>query len=95
MAGRLAWLNSRVNMTHPGATTAPSTNTAESSGWQVLAAACTAGSCPTVYRTARGTLVVQGFAVSPSDVGIDLPAGELLVEIPAELLSSAAEGVAT
>jgi hypothetical protein len=56
---------------------------------QAIAASCSAGSCPTVYLTARGTAVVQGFAVTPADAGIDVPAGELLVEVPLELLASA------
>jgi hypothetical protein len=50
---------------------------------------CGGGSCPTVYRTDRGTLVVQGYTVTPDNVNIDLPAGEQLVEIPAELLAAA------
>lgn len=50
---------------------------------------CGGGSCPTVYRTDRGTLVVQGYTVTPDNVSIDLPAGEQLVEIPAELLAAA------
>jgi hypothetical protein len=43
----------------------------------------------TVYRTNRGTLLVQGKAVTAENAGIDLPPGELLVEIPAELLTRA------
>jgi hypothetical protein len=55
---------------------------------------CGAGSCPTVYRTNRGTLVVQGYAVEGRTVGVDVPAGELLVEIPVGLLEQAARTVA-
>jgi hypothetical protein len=54
-----------------------------------LATVCGGGSCPTVYRTNRGTLVVQGYAIKASDVGVDLPTGELLVEIPVDLLEQA------
>jgi hypothetical protein len=50
---------------------------------------CGSGTCPTVYRTDRGTLVVQGYIVTPDNVGVDLPAGEQLVEIPADLLAAA------
>jgi hypothetical protein len=50
---------------------------------------CGGGSCPTVYRTDRGTLVVQGYTVTANDVNIDLPAGEQMVEIPMELLAAA------
>jgi hypothetical protein len=52
---------------------------------------CGGGTCPTVYRTDRGTLVVQGYTVSAENVDIDLPAGEQLVEIPAELLAAAVQ----
>jgi len=52
---------------------------------------CTAGSCPTIYTTGAdsGTLVIQGFTVPAERAGIDLPAGEALVEIPFELLTEA------
>jgi hypothetical protein len=52
---------------------------------------CGAGSCPTVYRTERGTLVVQGNGVAPGNVDVDVPAGEALVEVPEDLLLSLAE----
>lgn len=52
---------------------------------------CFDGTCPTVYDTDRGTVVVQGnlvdLAVVTSDVA--LGEGEALVEIPAELLKQA------
>ena len=50
---------------------------------------CAGGSCPTVYQTDRGTFVVQGYTVTAETAGLDLPAGEQLVEIPAELLAQA------
>ena len=50
---------------------------------------CGGSSCPTVYRTNRDTYVVQGYTVTADTVGLDLPAGEQLVEIPAELLAEA------
>lgn len=49
---------------------------------------CGSGTCPTVYRTDRGTLVVQGYTVAPGNLGLDVPAGEQLVEIPADLLAA-------
>ncbi|MEV0897101.1 hypothetical protein [Actinoplanes sp. NPDC049802] len=55
----------------------------------LLTTLCGGGSCPTVYRTDRGTLIVQGYTVPAGSVNLDLPAGEQLVEIPAELLSAA------
>jgi hypothetical protein len=54
---------------------------------ELLTTLCGGGSCPTVYRTNRGTLVVQGYLVK--DHGVDLPANEQLVEIPADLLNAA------
>ena len=51
---------------------------------------CGSTSCPTIYRSNQGTLVVQGYTVSAANVGLDLPDGERLVEIPAELLAEAA-----
>jgi hypothetical protein len=43
---------------------------------------------PTVYRTDRGSWVVQGWVVSDSDVldQMDIPAGETCVEIPDRML---------
>jgi hypothetical protein len=59
-------------------------------GLELITTLCGSGTCPTVYRTNRGTLVVQGYAVS-AQAGVDLPEGELLVEIPAELLTAAVQ----
>jgi hypothetical protein len=52
-----------------------------------VTALCNAGSCPTVYRTDRGTLVIQGRAIKAIGVGVDLADGEALVEIPEELVT--------
>jgi hypothetical protein len=49
---------------------------------------CRDGTCPTIYETDRGTIVVQGYVVTDSDV--TPPKGEALVEIPAELLREVA-----
>ena len=48
---------------------------------------CGGGHCPTVYRTDRGTYVIQGTAVDGAPAGITLAPGEQLVEIPADHLS--------
>jgi hypothetical protein len=56
---------------------------------RAVANMCSAGSCPTVYETGSGTLVVQGFAVTAESAGIDVPEGEMLVEIPVGLLAEA------
>jgi hypothetical protein len=53
---------------------------------RLIATLCGAGSCPTVYRTDRGTYVVQGRTVPAGGTGVDVPEGESLVEIPFELL---------
>ncbi|MBB2940310.1 hypothetical protein FB565_000014 [Actinoplanes lutulentus] len=55
----------------------------------LLTSLCGTGSCPTVYRTDRGTVVVQGYSIAPESAGINVPAGEQLVEIPADLLAAA------
>jgi hypothetical protein len=49
---------------------------------------CKDGDCPTVYRTDRGTIGVQGYLLDPAT-----PDGEALVEIPAELLLEAARAL--
>ncbi len=56
-----------------------------------VATVCGGGTCPTVYRTDRGTFVVQGYALSAANAGIDVPPGEQLVEIPASLFTAARE----
>jgi hypothetical protein len=55
----------------------------------IVASLCGTGTCPTIYRTDRGTVFVQGPVVTPQDAGIDVPAGEQLVEIPLDLLAAA------
>jgi len=44
---------------------------------------------PAVHRTDRGTVVIQGWAVTDPEAlrALSLPAGELAVEVPAELLA--------
>jgi hypothetical protein len=53
-------------------------------------AGCSGGTCPAVYATDRGTLVVQGATVTDPEAfaAVDLPAHETLVEIPRELLAA-------
>jgi hypothetical protein len=52
-----------------------------------VASYCAAGECPTIYRTDRGTFVVQGYVFEPGAAGTTVPAGEQMIEIPAELLA--------
>ena len=53
-------------------------------------AGCSGGTCPAVFETDRGTLVVQGAIVTDPDAlaAMELPAHEAAVEVPAELLAS-------
>jgi hypothetical protein len=51
-----------------------------------IAGLCATGSCPTVYQTDQGSLVVQGYVVPGGVAGVDLPEGESFVEIPLDLL---------
>ncbi|WP_232344764.1 hypothetical protein [Actinoplanes awajinensis] len=60
---------------------------------EMIAGVCVTGSCPTVYRTDRDSLVVQGYAVPGGVAGVDLPEGESLVEIPLHLLLDAARQI--
>ena len=61
-------------------------------GLTVIGSLCGgSGSCPTVYRTGHGALVIQGRPVDPGSVGIELPAGEALVEVPEQLIVALAE----
>ncbi|MEU7635054.1 MULTISPECIES: hypothetical protein [unclassified Streptomyces] len=53
----------------------------------VLATSCDKKDCPTIYKTDRDTLLVQG--ETPADHGLQIPAHETLVEIPLELLQKA------
>jgi hypothetical protein len=45
--------------------------------------------CPAVHRTDRGTVVIQGWAVTDPEAlrDLSLPPGELAVEIPADLVA--------
>lgn len=55
---------------------------------------CKNGNCPTIYRSDRGTLVIQGYTVDSADAeGLNLPAGESLVEIPLDVLQDAARAL--
>ncbi|MFD3974839.1 hypothetical protein [Streptomyces cyaneofuscatus] len=56
----------------------------------VLATTCEKTNCPTVYKTDRGTIIVQG--ETPTDHGLTIPAHETLVEIPIGLIREAFGG---
>ncbi|MGA4875329.1 hypothetical protein NCG97_13700 [Streptomyces lydicamycinicus] len=49
-----------------------------------LVSTCDLKDCPAIYATDRGTLLVQGEI--PGDHGLQLPAHETVVEIPAGLV---------
>ncbi|MFC4064824.1 hypothetical protein [Actinoplanes subglobosus] len=58
-----------------------------------IAYSCSTGTCPTVYETNRGTIMVQGYTVTADQAraaGVDMPSGEQMVEIPLALLAEAA-----
>jgi hypothetical protein len=48
---------------------------------RLLATSCDDGNCPKVFETDSGDLVIQGYTLSPAELG-DLPAGESRVQIP-------------
>ena len=50
-----------------------------------IAGTCTRDDCPTVYRTERGTIAVQGTHLTNQET----PDGEAIVEIPESLLVEA------
>ena len=58
---------------------------------RAVANQCANSSCPTVYVSGKesGSVVVQGYIVSAERAGITVPDGEMLVEIPLELLAEA------
>jgi hypothetical protein len=45
------------------------------------------GSCPTIYRTDRGTIAIQGYAVEDAEGVVNPLPGERIVEVPIELLT--------
>lgn len=49
--------------------------------------------CPSLYRTDRGTFVVQGWRVNDPDAlaQLDIPAHETVVEVPADVLAEIAK----
>lgn len=46
---------------------------------------CIGSSCPTVYESDRGTIVVQGKRVGDAS-GLDVPSDEVLAEVPVSLI---------
>ena len=54
---------------------------------------CGGSSYPTVYRSERQTVVVQGYALSGAEAGLTVRDGERLVEIPVDLLLAAADAI--
>ena len=48
---------------------------------------CGGGTCPAIYRTTRGTFVIQGRAVPVEQTDVTLAPDELLVEIPEDLIA--------
>jgi hypothetical protein len=46
---------------------------------------CKGGSCPTIYKTDGGNIIVQGYVVT-EQTGVDVPDGETLVELPKDFV---------
>lgn len=48
--------------------------------------------CPSLYRTDRGTFVVQGWRITDPETltQLDVPAHETVVEVPADVLAEIA-----
>jgi hypothetical protein len=55
-----------------------------------VAGSCTSSTCPTVYATEDGDVVVQGFVVPDPAIEGGLPQGEATVRVPRQLLIDAA-----
>jgi hypothetical protein len=51
---------------------------------------CSGGSCPAVYATDKGSLIVQGTIVTDPEAlaAMNLPEHETAVEVPTSLLAS-------
>jgi hypothetical protein len=60
-----------------------------------LLATCNSGSCPTIYATSSGHVVVQGEPLATTDVQVNVPAHERLVRIPQAVLLDAAARLAS
>jgi hypothetical protein len=69
--------------------TEPSTQPSSSPSLRTVANLCGSGACPTIFENGPETLLVQGFVVAPEHAGLDIPEGEMLVQIPKELLMEA------
>lgn len=53
---------------------------------------CWGGHCPTIYKSDRGTFVVQGNLVDLKELGnLNVPPNEGMVEIPESLIKALAE----
>ncbi|MFI9553162.1 hypothetical protein [Nonomuraea endophytica] len=62
-----------------------------------LASDCPDGyTCPTISKTDRGTIAVQGYMLATDDsASLSVPDGECVVEIPVEVLLEAARAYGT
>jgi hypothetical protein len=81
----------RVNLQDPSANAKVATP--DGLVLNAVATLCGPGDCPTVYTTDRNTIVVQGYVVAPELASQTVPAGEALVEIPADLLALAVQNI--
>lgn len=53
------------------------------------------GNCPSLYKTDRGTFIVQGWKVTDPEAlaGLDIPGHETAVEVPLDVLAEIAAKV--
>lgn len=58
-------------------------------GLSKIAGGCDDGPCPTIYRSDRRTVGVQGYVLAAPET----PAGEAVVEVPVEVLLEAARAL--
>ncbi|OAA27083.1 hypothetical protein UG55_101099 [Frankia sp. EI5c] len=58
-----------------------------------LTAVCSGSGCPAVFLSDSGAVVVQGDHVDPSPLTVRLSPGEVLVQIPRDVLLAAARSI--
>jgi hypothetical protein len=60
-----------------------------------IGSGCHGGHCPTVYRSDRGTFVVQGNLINPGEISdLTILSHEGVVEIPESLIQALASKIA-
>ncbi|MFF5078677.1 hypothetical protein ACFY36_16620 [Actinoplanes sp. NPDC000266] len=65
----------------------PNVSEPDASTLRLVAAWCTHGDCPKIFDAGDGEYVIQGYTVDSTELGINVPPGESLVKVPAELFA--------